>query len=74
MGKLSRAKRNEMFNEYCLHSECGQYMEFLERRVSELEFELSKYKIKEITENPVGYLARLADSCLPIIKEKEDDR
>lgn len=71
MGKLSRAKRNEMFNEYCLHSECGQYMEFLERRVSELEFELNKYKLKEITENPVGYLLNLAEERLPLAKEKK---
>ena len=47
MGKLSRTKKNKMFNEYCYHSECGRYMEFLEKRVSELEFELRMEKMKK---------------------------
>lgn len=46
------------------------YIECLEQRVSELEFELSKYKMKEITEDPIGYLLNLAEDRLPLAKEK----
>ena len=39
MGKNHRAKRNEMFSEYCLHTECGSYMEELEHYVDKMEFQ-----------------------------------
>lgn len=58
MGKLSRAKKNEMFNEYCYHSECGRYMEFLEKRVSELEFELAAERIKNASDKITKDLKR----------------
>ena len=47
------------------------YIEHLEQRVSELKFELSKYKMKEITEDPIGYLLNLAEDRLPLAKEKK---
>ena len=39
MGKNQRAKRNEMFSEYCLHKECGSYMEQLEDMTEKFEFQ-----------------------------------
>ena len=71
MGKLSKSKKSDMFCNYCFHSSCGSYIEYLEQRVSELEFELSQYKMKEITEDPVGYLLNLAEERLPLAKEKK---
>lgn len=58
MEKLSRTKKNEMFNEYCFHSECGRYMEYLEQRVSELEFELLAEKIKNASDKITKDLKR----------------
>ncbi len=71
MGKLSKSKKSDMFCNYCFHSSCRNYIEHLEQRVSELEFELSKYKMKEITEDPIGYLLNLAEGCLPLAKERK---
>lgn len=58
MEKLSRIKKNEMFNEYCFHSECGRYMEYLEQRVLELEFELLAEKIKNASDKIAKDLKR----------------
>lgn len=72
MGKLSKSKKSDMFCNYCFSSSCRNYIECLEQRVSELEFELSKCKMKEITEDPIGYLLNLAEDRLPLAKERKN--
>lgn len=72
MGKLSKSKKSDMFCNYCFRSSCRNYIECLEQRVSELEFELSKCKMKEITEDPIGYLLNLAENRLPLAKERKN--
>lgn len=47
MGKLSKSKKSDMFCNYCFHSNCGSYIEYLEQRVSQLEFELRMEKMKK---------------------------
>ncbi len=46
MGKGERLKRKEMFSDYCMQQNCGMYMEWLEQRIAELEFQLGLQNIE----------------------------
>ena len=65
MGKGERVKRNEMFSDYCMQQNCGMYMEWLEQRVAELEFQLG---LKDSEKS----IVRLSDQTSDHEKIKEE--